>query len=262
MEWNTMKLVGDGAVRHLVFNRPEVHNAIDSRFLQDLAQACLYIETVKGLRVVIVRGEGPSFSSGADLKEGLTHGGAIGDLLRRSKAGARGVSAVAEMTPISIAAVHGHAIGGGAMLALACDFRVASSDAKLSIREVSLGISLSWQSIPNVVNLVGPARAKEMILFGDTYDAQKMLEYGIYQQVVEREQVLPSAEALAQRVVAQPPLPVQMTKSAINAYVRALDRAVFHGDAFGLALTGRTDDAAKARKAFFGGGQAVTWEER
>jgi enoyl-CoA hydratase/carnithine racemase len=260
MEWNTMKLAGDGPVRHLVLNRPQQHNAINSQFLHDLAQACLHIETLRGVRVVIVRGEGPSFSSGADLKERLTHRGTVGDMLARSKAGARGVAGLAEMTPISIAAVHGHAIGGGAMLAMACDFRVASTDALLSIREVSLGISLSWQSIPNVVNLVGATRAKEMILFGDTYDARKMLEYGVYSQVVEREQLIPAAEALAQRVVDQAPLPVQMTKSAINGYVRALDRAVFHADAFGLALTGRSKDAATARDAFFAKAGAPAWE--
>jgi enoyl-CoA hydratase/carnithine racemase len=262
MEWNTMKLVGDGAVRHLVLNRPEVHNAINAQLLDDLAQACLHIEKLQAVRVVIVRGEGPSFCSGADLKERLTHGGSLGDLLARSKAGARAVAGLAEMTPISIAAVHGHAIGGGAMLAMACDFRVAAADAQLSIREVSLGISLSWQSIPNVVNLVGPMRAKEMILFGDTYDARKMLEYGVYSQVVEREQLVPAAEALAGRVVGQAPLPVQMTKSAINAYVRALDRSVFHADAFGLALTGRSEDAATARDAFFRPGPAPVWEWR
>ena len=262
MEWQTMKLVGDGPVRHLVFSRPEVHNAINSQFLQDLAQALLHIETVKDLRVVIIRGEGPSFCSGADQKEKLTHGGSLGEMMGRSRAGARGIAGIGDMTPVSIAAVHGHAIGGGAILAMACDFRVASTDARLSIREVSLGISLSWQSIPNVVNLVGPTRAKEMIIFGDTYGPEKMVEYGVYSQVVEPAKLVAAAEALAQRVVSQPPLPVQMTKSAINAYVRALDRAVFHADAVGLALTGRTDDAAKARDAFFGKGPAVTWEGR
>jgi enoyl-CoA hydratase len=166
------------------------------------------------------------------------------------------------MTPVSIAAMHGHAIGGGAMLAMACDFRVAAQEAKLSIREISLGISLSWQSIPNVVNLVGPSRAKEMILFGGTYDARKMLDYGVYNEVVDGEHLVKAAEAWAQRVVAQPPLPVNMTKASINSYVRALDKAVFHADATGLAFTGRTDDAVKARDAFFGKGPAPEWEWR
>jgi enoyl-CoA hydratase len=156
--------------------------------------------------------------------------------------------------------VHGHAIGGGAMLAMACDFRIADTSAKLSIREISLGISLSWQTIPNVVNLVGPTRAKEMILFGDTYGPDVLRDWGVYSQVVAPEALLPAAEALAQRVVAQPPLPVQFTKASINAYTRALDRAVFHADPTGLALTGRTEDAALARDAFFGKRPRAPWK--
>jgi enoyl-CoA hydratase/carnithine racemase len=259
MDWETMRLVGEGAVQHLVLNRPQVHNAINRQFLFDLVQACLYIETLPDCRVVIVSGEGPSFCSGADVKEALTHKGAIGQMMSRSKAGARAMQAVAEMTPISIAAVHGHAIGGGAMLAMACDFRVAATTAKLSIREISLGISLSWQTIPNVVNLVGPARAKEMIIFGDTYDARKMLDYGVYYEAVEPERLMAAAESLAQRVVKQPPLPVSLTKASIDAYVRALDRAVFHADPVGLAMTGRTQDAVQAKDAFFQRGPTLPW---
>jgi enoyl-CoA hydratase/carnithine racemase len=251
MEWETMKLEGAGAVRHLVFNRPAVHNAVSRQFLRDVVQACLYIETQPDCRVVIVRGAGPSFCSGADLKEGLTHEGAVAEMMGRARDGARAIQALGEIPPITIAAVHGHAIGGGAMLAMACDFRIAAADARLSIREVSLGISLSWQSIPNVVNLVGPSKAKEMIIFGETYDAATLERYGAYDQVVPEAQLLNAAGALASKVLSQPPLPVAMTKASINAYVRALDRSVFHGDAVGLTLTGRSKDAAAARDAFF-----------
>jgi len=260
MEWETMKLEGEGPVRHLVFNRPAVHNAVNRQFLHDVAQACLYVETLEGCRVVIVRGAGPSFSSGADLKEGLTGPGALRAIMNRSRAGSRAIQALGDVTPITIAAVHGNAIGGGAMLAMACDFRVAAESARLSVREVSLGLSLSWQSIPNVVNLVGPAKAKEMILFGETYGAQAMLEYGVYDQVVPEGNLLDAAQTLARRVLAQPPLPVAMTKASINAYVRALDRAVFHADPAGVTLTGRSQDAAAAKQAFFSN-QEVDWKE-
>lgn len=257
MEWETMKLEGEGPVRHLVFNRPAVHNAVNRQFLRDVVQACLYIETLPECRVVIVRGAGPSFCSGADLKEGLTHQGAAADMMGRAKAGARAIQALGDVTPITIAAVHGNAIGGGALLAMACDFRVAAASARLSIREVNLGISLSWQGIPTVLHLVGPAKAKEMILFGETYDAATMEKYGVYDQVVAEDALLPAAEALAAKVLRQAPLPVALTKASINAHVRALDRAVFHADAVGLTLTGRSKDAAAAREAFFAGKPAA-----
>jgi enoyl-CoA hydratase/carnithine racemase len=251
MEWETMQLEGAGPVRHLVFNRPQVHNAVSRQFLRDVTQACLHIEALPECRVVIVRGAGPSFCSGADLKEGVTHQGGVAEMLGRARDGARAIQALGDVPPITIAAVHGHAIGGGAMLAMACDFRIAAAGAKLSIREVSLGISLSWQAIPNVVNLVGASKAKEMILFGATYDAAAMQQYGVYDQVVPEADLRSAADALAAKVLAQAPLPVAMTKASINAYVRALDRAVFHADAVGLTLTGRSQDAATARQAFF-----------
>jgi enoyl-CoA hydratase/carnithine racemase len=260
MEWETMKLEGEDPVRHLVFNRPALHNAVNRQFLLDVAQACGYLESLPDCRAVIVRGAGPSFCSGADLKEGLTGPGTMRAVMSRSKAGTRAVQALGDVTPITIAAIHGNAIGGGAMLAMACDFRIGAAGARLSVREVSLGLSLSWQSIPNVVNLVGPAKAKEMIFFGETYDAQTMLDYGVYDQVVPDDTLLDAARALAAKVVAQPPLPVAMTKASINAYVRAMDRAVFHADPIGLTLTGRSKDAAAAKEAFFSG-QAAKWQE-
>ena len=259
MEWETVKLAGDGPIRELVLNRPRAHNAVNTQLLSDVLKACHAIEDEPGIRAVILRGEGPSFSSGADLKEGLSGSGTLQSSLHRSRLGERVIDALGELTPVTIAAVHGHAIGGGVCLAMACDFRIGAEGAKVSIREVSLGVSLSWHSIPNCVHLVGPARAKEMILFAETYDARTLLDYGFFQQVVADERLREAARALAEKVLRQPPVPAAMTKASVNAYVRALDRAVFHLDAAGVTLTGRMRDAARAKDAFFSG-EPVDWE--
>jgi enoyl-CoA hydratase/carnithine racemase len=259
MEWETVKLEGEGAVRQLVLNRPRVHNAINRQLLRDVLSACQAIEDLEDCRVVIFRGEGPSFSSGADLKEGRARDGELAFSLRRARLGERVIDALGELTPITIAAVHGHAIGGGACLAMACDFRIGTASAQVCIREVGLGLSLSWHSIPNTVHLVGPSRAKEMILFAGTYDAETMMQYGYFNQVVPDDGLTAAADELARKVLRQAPIPTAMTKLSINAYVRALDRAVFHLDAPGVTLTGRTRDAAHARKAYFSG-EAVDWE--
>jgi enoyl-CoA hydratase/carnithine racemase len=246
-------------VRHLVLNRPRVHNAINRQLLRDVLGACQAIEDLDDCRVVIFRGEGPSFSSGADLKEGQARDGDLSFSLRRARLGERVIDALGELTPVTIAAVHGHAIGGGACLAMACDFRIGAAGAQVCIREVGLGLSLSWHSIPNAVHLVGPSRAKEMILFADTYDAATMLGWGYFSQVVPDERLLAAAQELAQKVLRQAPIPAAMTKLSVNAYTRALDRAVFHLDAPGVTLTGRTRDAAKARKQYFSR-EAADWE--
>ena len=212
------------------------------------------IEEFPDCRCVILRGEGPSFSSGADLKEGLNHTGPSGDFLRRARSGARVIDALAELTPVTIAAVHGFAIGGGACLAMACDFRIGARSAVVAIREVNLGLSFSWHSIPNVIHLVGPARAREMILFGEDHPAEQMLEYGFFQQVVPDEKLL---EALADKVVRRPPLAVQIS---INAVVKALDRAVFHLDEPGVTFTGLSRDA-KTAIAAIGSGEQPLWRK-
>ncbi|MCH7478251.1 MAG: enoyl-CoA hydratase/isomerase family protein [SAR324 cluster bacterium] len=260
MEWETLRLEGADPVWHLVLNRPRMHNAINRQVLRDLLEACGAIEELPDCRCVILRGEGPSFSSGADLKEGLTHAGTSGDLLRRARSGARVIDALAELTPVTIAAVHGFAIGGGACLAMACDFRIGARSAVVAIREVNLGLSLSWHSIPNVIHLVGPARAREMILFGEDHPAQQMLEYGFFQQVVPDEKLLEAALALADKVVRRPPLAVQMGKASINAAVKALDRAVFHLDEPGVTFTGLSRDA-KTAIAAIGSGEQPVWKK-
>lgn len=255
MDWETIKLEGEGAVRELVLNRPRVRNAVNTRLLTELNAACTHLDTQTDCRVVILRGEGPTFCAGADLKERLTHGGALRDVTGRARLGGRAVDALSQLAPITIAAMQGHAIGGGACLGAACDFRIGARGAQVSVREVSLGLSLSWHSIPSFVHLVGPSRAKEMILFGELHDAPKLLDWGYFNEVVDEDDLLPAARRLAAKVLRQPPLPVEMTKASINALVRALDRSVFHLDEYGLALSGRTRDAEAAVRAFFEGTQ-------
>ena len=251
MQWETVSVEGDGSLRHLVLNRPQVRNAVNTQLLIDLNAACAYLGNQPHCRVVILRGEGASFCAGADLKEGLVHGAALRDMVYRSRLGTRAIQSLRQLPPVTIAAVHGHAIGGGACFPTACDFRIATCSVKVSVREVSLGVSLSWNALPNFVHLVGPSRAKEMIMFGEMYDADTLQAYGYFNQVVPDDDLLAAAQRLADKVLRQPPLPVEMTKASINAMVHALDHSLFHMDEYALALTGRSQDAARAREAFF-----------
>ena len=258
--WDTLKLEGSPPLMHLVLNRPQAHNAINTAMLADLLAACQVLDGLPGLRAVLVRGAGPSFSAGADLKEGVTHSGSTAGRVRRSAMGRKALAALTDLRAVTVAAVHGHAIGGGACLAAACDFRIAAPSARLSVREASLGLSLSWNAIPAFVSAVGPTRAKEMILFGDTYEPAQLLGYGFYQEVAADEAALvAAAERWCQRVVRQPPLPSYMTKASVNALSKALDRSIFHLDDYALGLTAGSPDAAKAKDAFFAGTQP-DWE--
>jgi len=244
----TLRIEGDGPVRHLVLDRPSLLNAINARMLEDITDACHLLGRDPEVRVVVLRGEGRCFSAGADLKEGVIGQAKAGGLAHRARLGQMAVNALAELAPVTIAAVHGHVIGGGSCLAAACDFRIAADTARVCVLESRLGISLSWNSVPNFVHLVGPSRAKEMIMFGEVHEPQVLEQWGYFNKVVPEGKLLAAVERLAGKVLAQPPFPVEMAKTSINAMVKALDRAIFHQDPYGLALTASLDDATLSRE--------------
>jgi len=254
MEWETLKLEGQGAILHLVLNRPRARNAVNQQMLRDLLAACTAIEERTDCQVVVLRGEGATFCAGADLKEGREAPDTVTATMQRPRLAALALQALTDLAPVTIAAVQGHAIGGGCSLASACDFRIGADTAQVAIREISLGFILSWRSLPNLVHLVGAAHAREMALFGQMHDAATMLRWGFFNQVVPEAELAAAAQALADKVVRQPPIPVQLTKQSINALVKALDGAVFHADPAAYALSRRSEDARIAREAFFDDG--------
>lgn len=248
MEFQTVRVEGEGPIRHLVLNRPKVHNAINAQFVDDVTQACLSLDRLQDVRVVIVRGEGKSFCSGADLKAPQLNTTATIDL---SKAGARMADVLTHLSPITIACMHGYCIGGGAVLPTACDFRLAAKSTQLTINEVSIGFNLTWHTIPAVVQLVGPARAKEMILLGHTYNAEQLAGYGFVNEVLDDDALLQRALQLAEEICNQPPWPTFSTKASINAYSKALDRAVHHLDHLSTALMSHSENSRRARETYF-----------
>lgn len=257
--WETLEVRGEGEVRTLLLNRPQARNAVNQQMLMELADACTWLDRQAQVRLVVLRGAGPTFCAGADLKEGTSQGGSLAPRMSRSRLGTQAINAIANLGAVTLAVVQGHAIGGGACLAAACDFRLGAQNALVSLRESSLGLSLSWNSIPNIVHLLGVSRAKEMILFGELHPADTLLAWGFFNEVTPEAELEREIERWTQRVLKQPPLPVRMGKASINALVKALDQSVFHMDEIGLGLTGGTRDAEKARKAYFDG-DSPDWE--
>ncbi|HET7722218.1 MAG TPA: enoyl-CoA hydratase/isomerase family protein, partial [Acidimicrobiales bacterium] len=184
MQFDTVRLDGDGPVRHLVLDRPTVHNAVNAQLIDDVHRACLAVEADPAIRVVILRGDGPSFCSGADLKEPAR---TIAGTMLHSKNGARMYDTLLHLNAVTIAACHGHLIGGGGVLPAACDFRIGAPSVQLCLNEVSIGVNLTWHSLPALVDLVGGARAKEMLILGRTYGAAKLHEWGFFTEVVDDE---------------------------------------------------------------------------
>ena len=222
--FETLMVQRDGAVMTVLLNRPDKRNAMSTRMHQDLQQLCRELSEDFETRVVIFAGEGAGFSSGADTSEWARPGPDNELELRHVSAiGGRTSDAIDGLDQISIAAVHGFAVGGGAVIAACCDFRVAGEGAWFSIPEVELGIPLSWSALPRLAREVGHARALELTVVCERFTAKQAHEWGLVTHLVPTGRELAFARELAAKVVAKPALPVALTKAAMKAIKRGTE---------------------------------------
>ena len=156
-----------------------------------------------------------------------------------------------DMEQVTIAAIEGHCVGGGAALVVALDFRTCGKSAHFRIPEVELGMNMSWGSIPRMLALMGPARTKQaVILASDRIGSADALDWGLVENVVDDGQAVAAAMAFAARIALQPPIPVRMTKTSVNRLAHALDDLAAHMDPDQNVLTGLTEDYKEGTGAF------------
>jgi len=227
MTYETLKVQREGPLMTVLLSRPEKRNAINMRMHSELQEVCGELTEDFVTRVVILAGEGAGFSSGADTSEWGRPGPDNELELRHiSGVGSRSSAALESLDQVTIAAVHGFAVGGAVVFALCCDLRVAGEGAWFSIPEVELGIPLSWNALPRLSREVGPSRALELTVVCDRFGAAQAYDYGMLSRVVADGQELKAARELAGKIIAHPPLPVALTK----ATMRALKRGSEMGD--------------------------------
>lgn len=235
MHWTRLRPEATGAVGSLVLSHPDHHNALDLRALEELIAAARWFDERPELRVVVVHGEGRFFCPGANLRDppvtGLLPGSNLDWIERRELAqlGRRAMEAIERMRAVTIAAVHGAAVGGGLLLMLACDLRLVAEGTRLQLPELELGVPLAWGGLPRLVAEVGPARAKSLLLTGRAFTPAEARAMGLVNEVVAEAELLAEARSLAERLADKPSVPMIITKQHVNA-VR--DHAV--GAAFGF----------------------------
>jgi enoyl-CoA hydratase/carnithine racemase len=227
-EFETLIAEADGAVGRLRLNRPQRLNAINAAMLLELAEAARWFDNHRELRVVILSGNGRAFSAGADLQDSPTSGGGPHSghswLYRREigQYGLRACEALEQMRAVTIAQVHGYAVGGGLVLLAVCDLRVMAEDTVMFIPEVDIGVPLSWGAIPRMVREIGPAMTKELVMTCRRFTPHEAHALGFINRVVGPERLQAEAEALAQELAAKPSVPVVITKEHVNAVARAM----------------------------------------
>jgi enoyl-CoA hydratase/carnithine racemase len=211
LELETMRCELDGPLARLRLNRPEALNAANWAWVQDLVKATDYLGQSAETRVVIVSGEGRAFCSGLDVKE-LAHGSLTREWFATWE---YGVTALANLEAITIAAIQGYCLGGGLQVAVACDLLVASTDAVLSIPAVREGVVAALGPM-RLARLIGVSRTKYLCLLGHRFDAQEGLSMGLIHEVVAPDKLEQRAMELAEELLAIPFTALRHTKRQIN----------------------------------------------
>jgi enoyl-CoA hydratase/carnithine racemase len=219
-------LARNGPVATVTLDRPEHRNSLSDAMLGELIEVFGALRDDAGSRVVIVTGAPPVFSAGAHYpaRRGMSAEERRQVFLATPSQFRRlfeRVTALLEnLEQTTIAMINGHAIGGGVGLTLACDFRWAAMEAELWIPEVDLGVPLGVASTTRFVRLVGPARAKEIIMEGRRYTAVEAQAMGLVHRVVPGDQLAAAVREHAERLAAKPFRPLAEVKARINAIAR------------------------------------------
>ena len=243
-----------GRIAVVRFDRGDGLNALSPEAMRQLTAVARGFEDDGDTSVVVLAGNAKAFSARFDLKdpEGRSRRDMdLGTLRRHVRVGPRLTRAWQEMEQVTIGAIEGFAIGGGVALAVALDFRVMARNAHLRVPEIALGMSMSWQSIPRMLHLMGPARTKQAVIIADErISAEEAREWGLVEQVAEPGKAFEAAMALAEKVARQPPIAVSMTKHTVNRLAHALDDLTSHMDGDQFVLASMSEDHKEGVEAF------------
>ena len=246
--YNFLKIDERGAVVILTISAPKTLNALNSNILNELGDFIDHFDCNK-YRCLIVTGDGEkSFVAGADISEMATLDAAQGEAF--GKRGADVFRRIETLPCPVIAAVNGFALGGGCELAMACDIRICSDNARFGQPEVGLGIIPGFSGTVRLVRLVGMGMAKQLIYAGKNIKADEALRIGLVNAVVPQAELMDKAMELANQSAANAPLAVRAAKQCINAeYDMPADDAIhYESAAFGQCFA--TDDQKQGMKAF------------
>lgn len=213
MAYETITATIEHGIGRLTLNQPDKLNPLGTNTLQDIIDATTWFNK-ENISVVIVSGNGRAFTAGFDLREftNTDSTGKDGAVLGREMA-----EAVDRMKPVTIASLHGYCIGGGVVLASACDLRIASENTTFSIPEVDLGIPLAWGGIPRLVREIGPAMTKELVMTCRPFDAEEAKSLGFINRVVKDADLESQTMNMAEAIRKRPQSVIETTKNQVRA---------------------------------------------
>jgi enoyl-CoA hydratase/carnithine racemase len=212
----------DGPVARLTLNRPAKLNALNEDVRRALADILDELEERPDVRVLVLAGAGRAFSAGADLSS-TAYPPVEGDwATRRHRTGTwqRLLEQLDRIPQVSVARLHGHVVGGAALLAAACDIRVAADDTVVRIPELAIGVPLTWAGIPLLVREIGLPLARDWIMTCRPVSADELRQSGYAQRVVARDELDAAVDKCVGQLLAVPPGPLAMTRAMMSAIGR------------------------------------------
>ncbi|MGE5146215.1 MAG: enoyl-CoA hydratase/isomerase family protein [Candidatus Eiseniibacteriota bacterium] len=251
MSYEFLKLDKHGPISVLTLDRPEVMNAWNTKMREEMRDAVRALVEDDDLRVAIVTGTGRAFSAGEDVR-------GMGDL---SSVGPRGFRRrvrmihnvfddIEQMEVPVIAALNGVAAGGGLELALSCDFRFAADTARMGLPENNVGLIPGSGGISRLVKLVGPAKAKRLVMTGEIIPATRALDIGLVDEVVPADQLMARAMAFAETLASKAPLALGTAKLVINQCVNVDTETGRNFERIGQSVLKLTADHKEGQTAF------------
>ncbi|WP_340067226.1 enoyl-CoA hydratase/isomerase family protein [Ascidiimonas aurantiaca] len=256
MNYENILIHKENAVALVTINRPSKLNALNKATIEELHHVMCYLETDIETKVVIITGSGEkAFVAGADIAEFA--GFSVKEGARLARKGQESLFNLLENFPKPvIAAVNGFALGGGLELAMACHFRIASDNARMGLPEVSLGVIPGYGGTQRLPQLVGKGRALEMITTAGMIDTEKALLYGLINQMVAQEELLPTCRKIAEKITRNSSVAIAKAIEAVNAgYQQNIDGFEAEIKAFGECFG--TEDFKEGTTAFMEKRKAV-----
>lgn len=248
MELKNLVMEKSNGICTVKINNPKTLNSLNADVLSDLMCAFDEISKDEEVRVAILTGEGKAFVAGADIAYMSTLNPE--QAKKFSENGSKLFRKIETLNKVVIAAVNGYALGGGCELAMACDIRIASANAKFGQPEVGLGIIPGFSGTQRMARLIGMGRAKELIFTGENIDAEEAHRIGLVNKVTEKEELMEYAHKLADKIKSKSGIAVSYAKESINRGTETdIETGIaYESNVFGLCFA--SEDQKEGMNAF------------
>jgi len=249
MTFENILLEKKNCVAYITVNRPKVLNALNMATMEELRAAFTDAKNDASIRVVIMTGSGEkAFIAGADIGELAKHDAVSGK--EYTHRGQSVLDLIENLGKPVIACINGFALGGGCEIAMACTMRLASENAKLGQPEVKLGIIPGYGGTQRLPRLVGKGMAMQLVLAGEMITAQEACRIGLVNEITPPSELIPRAEAIAQKIIANAPLAVQYAMEAVNQGMEMTLPEGLYLEALLFSVACATEDKNEGTKAF------------